>query len=98
MHQQGNGEVWIKELNPETLAVRPLTAVVGANRNYGWTPTGWIVMASGTKLHRCAPGLDRGWEEVADLAEHGLADVTRVAVSSNGKMLAVVASLATEEP
>ena len=52
MHQQGNGEVWIKELNPDTLAVRPLTPVIGNSRHYGWTPSGSIVMCDGTKLHR----------------------------------------------
>ena len=90
MHQQGNGEVWIKELNPETLAVRPLTTVVGSNRHYGWTPSGWIVMCQGTKLYRWSPESKDGWELVADLDQHGMKGVTRVAVSPDGKKLAVV--------
>jgi hypothetical protein len=90
MHQQGNGEVWIKELDPNTLAIRPLTAVIGSNRNYGWTPSGQIIMCDGTKLHRWSPKNPKSWELVADLGESGLQSITRVAVSPNGKHLAVV--------
>jgi len=95
MHQQGNGEVWIKELNPETLAIRPLTLAVGTNRSYAWTPSGWIVMCDGSKLHRWSPDSD-GWQLVADLDKHGMKNVTRVSVSPDGKKLAVV-GLAKED-
>ena len=90
MHQQGNGQVWIKELNPETLAVGPLTIVVGNSRHYGWTPSGWIVMCDGTKLYRWSPKSTDGWQVVVDLDEHGMKGVTRVAVSPDGKRLAIV--------
>ena len=90
MHRQGNGEIWIKELNPTTLAIRPLTPVIGNARHYGWTPDGAIVMCDGTKLHRWTPDAKDGWESVADLADHNMQGVTRVAVSPNGKYLAVV--------
>jgi dipeptidyl aminopeptidase/acylaminoacyl peptidase len=89
VHQQGNGEVWIKELNPETLAVRPLTPVVGSNRSYAWTPGGRILMCDGSKLHRWSSD-SIGWEQVVDLGEHGMKNVSRVAVSPDGKRLAVV--------
>lgn len=90
LHRQGNGEVWIKELDPESLAVRPLTAVRGNNHNYGWTPGGWIVMCDGQQLYRWSPESENGWQPVADLASHGLQGVTRVAISPDGKKLAIV--------
>ena len=89
LHRQGNGQVWIKELNPETLAVRPVTPVIGNNTHYGWAPDGSIVMMEGTVLHRWAPDAE-GWQKVADLGVQGLASATRVAVSPDGKKLAVV--------
>ena len=89
LHRQGNGQVWIKELNPETLAVRPVTPVIGNNTHYGWAPDGSIVMMEGTVLHRWAPDAE-GWQKVADLGAQGLASATRVAVSPDGKKLAVV--------
>ena len=90
LHRQGNGQVWIKELDPETLAVRPLTPVVGNNTHYGWTPEGAIVMVEGSVLHLWRPGSDTGWQRVADLKSQGLGSATRIAVSPNGKWLAVV--------
>ena len=91
VHQQGNGEVWIKELDPETLAVRPLTIIAGSNRNYAWMPGGQIVMANDGQLFRWSPDSD-GWQAFANLGEHGLTGVTRVSVSPDGKKLAVVGS------
>jgi len=91
VHQQGNGEVWIKELNPATRSIRPLTRVAGSsNRNYGWTPDRSIVMCESGKLHRWNADTEGGWKEVADLAEFGIKGATRVAVSRDGKHLAVV--------
>ena len=91
VHQQGNGEVWIKELDPETRAIRPLTKMVGnSNRNYGWTGAGSIVMCEDDKLHRWHPDSKDGWQEVADLSKFGIQNASRVAVSGDGKHLAIV--------
>ena len=87
LHRQGNGQVWIKELNPTTLAIRPITAVVGNNTHYTWAPDQSIFMLNGTKLHRWK---DKKWSEVADLAKHGIASGTRLAISPDGSKLAVV--------
>lgn len=90
LHRQGNQEVWIKELDPETLAVRPLVAMQGSNLNYAWTPAGKVVMADGTRLLYWSPDVD-GWQSACDLADFELQGVTRVAVSPNGKSIAIVA-------
>ena len=90
VHRQGNGTVWIKELDPETLAVRPLVTVVGSNNNYSWTPDRGLVMAEGTRLFRCFPDVDAGWSPIAEFDDHGIVGVTRVAVRHDGATLAVV--------
>lgn len=90
VHRQGNGEVWIKELNPKTFAIRPLVMIVGANHHYGWTPCGGILMAQGTKLQQWRPG--GKWEAVADFSEFKMQSPTRLAVSPDGKKMAVVAA------
>ena len=89
VHRQGNGEVWIKELNPKTFAIRPLVMIEGANHHYAWTPDGSILMAQGTKLEQWKPGSK--WKPIADFAEYKMQSPTRVAVSPNGKKIAVVA-------
>ncbi|MDE0936308.1 MAG: hypothetical protein OSA89_10360 [Mariniblastus sp.] len=89
VHRQGNGEAWIKELNPETLAIRPLVMIEGANHHYAWTPDGSILMAQGTQLKQWRVG--GKWKDVADFSEYAMQSPTRVAVSPDGKKLAVVA-------
>ncbi|MFK7766979.1 MAG: TolB family protein [Mariniblastus sp.] len=90
LHRQANDEAWIKELDPETLAIRPLTKTFGSNPNYGWTPDGSIIMCDGTKMSRWSPDSDGKWSTVVDLATLGMKSASRVAVSPNGKLLAVV--------
>jgi len=90
VHRQGNGQVWIKELDPETLSIRPLTPIVGANANYCWTPHGAILMIEGTILYRWHSDNEEGWKVVGDLEKHGVKSANRIAISPNGKMIAVV--------
>ena len=90
VHRQTNGQVWIKELDPKTKAIRPLTPIVGTNANYGWTPEGSILMIENDKLYRTDPATEQGWNEIADLTEHGIHNSNRVAISPNGNKLAVV--------
>jgi len=92
VHRQANGEVWIKELDPETRAVRPLVAISGSNSHYNWMPDGSIVMLQGTKLFRWKEAETAGWEEVSKLSSAGIESASRVAVSPDGKWLAVVGS------
>ena len=95
VHRQTNEEVWIKEVDPETRAVRPLTPIVGSNANYAWTPDGAILQIEGTVLHRWREG-GEGWEEISDLADHGLATAYRIAVSPDGRRVAIVGTASEE--
>ncbi len=90
VHRQGNGEVWIKELNPTTKAIRPLTPVAGSNSHYGWAPDGSILMIEDAKLHRWKPDSKKGWQEIAQLNKQGIESATRLNVSPDGKRLAIV--------
>lgn len=89
VHRQTNEEVWIKEFDPETRSIRPLTPIVGINANYTWAPDGSILQIEGTKVHRWREG-GTGWEEIADLADFGIGSANRIAVSPDGKRIAVV--------
>ena len=91
VHRQANGEVWIKELDPETLAIRPLVAIDGSNHHYNWMPDGSIVMMQGTSLVRWKANETNEWQKLVDLAETGtIKSASRVAVSPNGKWIAIV--------
>ncbi|WP_343346581.1 hypothetical protein WJT74_02760 [Sphingomicrobium sp. XHP0239] len=89
VHRQTNEEVWIKAFDPATKAVRPLTPIVGSNANYSWAPDGSILQIEGTELHRWREGAD-GWEMIADLSEFGLRSANRIAISPDGRRIAIV--------
>lgn len=90
VHRQTNEEVWIKEFDPENKSIRPLTPLVGTNANYTWTPDGAILQIEGAKVHRWREDSGKGWEVIGDLAEFGIKSANRIAVSPDGKWIAVV--------
>lgn len=89
VHRQTNEEVWIKAFDPVTKAIRPLTPIVGSNAEYGWAPDGSILQIEGTSLYRWREGED-GWEEIADFSDQGITSATRIAVSPDGRRIAIV--------
>lgn len=89
VHRQTNEQVWIKAFDPKTKAIRPLTPLVGTNANYTWTPDGAILQIEGAKVYRWREG-GEGWEVIADLADHGIESANRIAVSPDGRRIAVV--------
>jgi len=50
---------------------------------------GAILMASGAKLFRYRPRVDENWVEVVDLTYYNISAITRMAVSSDGKIALV---------
>ena len=67
------------------------TAVPGANQAHlAWSPDGTLFMAHTGSLHAWRTGAS-AWEPVADLAALGLHGVTRLAISSKGNRIAIVA-------
>lgn len=69
------------------LAPAPATV----ERDYAWTPDGVLLSAAGAKLYRLRPGVDADWIEFADLAPHGIAHASRLAVAPAGDRLVFVA-------
>ncbi|NIM50915.1 MAG: hypothetical protein GTN78_24265 [Gemmatimonadales bacterium] len=92
VHRESDTEVWIKEVDVATRAIRPLVRPVGENEFYAWTPDGAILMGEGAKLYRWRPGTDQAWHEIVDLGSAGIESISRLAVSPQGDRLAIVAS------
>lgn len=90
VHRQTNEQVWIKEFDPANKSVRPLIPIVGTNANYTWAPDDTILQIEDAKLYRWKKDSDEGWKEIADLTEHGIESANRIAVSPDGKRIAVV--------
>ena len=68
-----------------------VTLCVEGSEDYTWTPDGRLLMASNSKLLALRPG-DSEWTLVHSFEDLGLADITRLAVSPDGKRLALVAT------
>lgn len=92
VHQQVNGETWIKRLDPVTLSVTPVAPLVDAQIFYGWTMEGTLLTTRDSTLLHWVPGVSTEWQEVFDLSQYGLRDVTRLRVSPDGSMIAIVAA------
>jgi hypothetical protein len=56
-----------------------------------WTPAGMALTASGSKILMLQPG-ETNWAAAADLAAAGVANISRLAISPNGRWLALVAN------
>lgn len=87
-----NDELWIYEFNPTNQAIRPVVQPKDAKLTYCWLPDGTLLTGSGTKLFKFNEKIDKRWVEIADLASFGIKEIGRVAVSSDGKNLALVSN------
>jgi Tol biopolymer transport system component len=90
VHRQARGDAWIKEFDPVSKAIRPLTPIVGSNANYTWAPDGSIVMIEGSTLYRWQENGPATWEKISDLTSQGIRSANRVAISPDGKRMAIV--------
>ena len=88
LHIEGKTRT-IKELDTKTRRLTPIVrALDSAEGDYAWTPDGAILMSDGKRLMRWKQGGE--WTEFADLSALGLAGASRMAVSPDGKWLALV--------
>jgi hypothetical protein len=79
----------IKELDLRTRALKPIVrAIESADGDYAWTSDGAILMSDGKTLMRWKGG---DWHLIADLTAIGLSGATRMAVSPDGRWVALVA-------
>jgi Tol biopolymer transport system component len=86
-----NDYVEILRYDWETGESASLAAAIDGHQDYAWTPDGEILMAVEGVLYGYTPGESVEWREIADL---GLTGTSRIAVSPDGQLLAVVAERA----
>ena len=87
-------EWWITRVDPATNAMERLVRTRPGQEDYAWMPDGSLLMAEGATVYRWTRGSD--WSELGRFDDPGLARATRMAVSPDGKQLAVVGMRAGE--
>ncbi len=91
VHKQGNHEVWIKAFDPRSQAITPIAPIYGNNQNYAWTKEGNLLTFEKNKLLVWdTKSADKRWREVQDLSNKFTGNLSRLAVSRNGKKIAIV--------
>jgi hypothetical protein len=95
-----NPDKWlIKSLDPVSGATKTITSTLGKSEDMCWTPDGTILMGKASKLYQFIPKKSTEWQEVASLESYNIKNITRLAVSPDGKRIAVVGeSLSKEKP
>ncbi len=92
MQRQPDDELWIKEFDPKTQAVRPIVQSKDSKKDYCWMADGSLLIGSGSKLYRFDEKTDKDWVLIADLNSFGIKDITRMSASFDGKHLALVSN------
>ena len=94
VHRQTNEAVWIKSFNPETFAITPITPITGDNSDYAWTHKGEIFRAEDNILYVWKKGENSNhWTKVQDMSEMFKGVIYRLAISPDGKNIALVENL-----
>ena len=84
-------EQWsIEEMDLESNEENRVALCIEGSEDYALAPDGRLMMASGAALYTLRPG-ESEWTLVRSFEDLGLADITRLALSPDGKRLALVA-------
>ena len=84
-----DGSRAVMSLDLDTDQIEQLVRGLPENEFNAWTPGGTLLSGAGSTLYRWQPGA-ADWEPVADLAEFGVTEISRLTVSPEGDRLAVV--------
>ncbi len=89
--QPRDDDQWmIRVVDMKTGETEDLVDAPGQSQDFAWSPWRTIWMVDGTRLMEWAPGSD--WVALHDFADSELHGITRLAVSDDGKWLALVAA------
>ena len=91
--QKTTPDQWfVKLYDTDSEEIDSVVETVAGSEDYEWYPDGsTLFMASGSKLFSWQPDADASWHEIADFSAAGLAEISRLAISSDGNTLALVA-------
>ena len=86
-------EWWIAELDLDTRMISQLARTLQGVEDHAWTPSGKLLMGTGTRLYMFVPGQSKDWEEIADFSASDIKAISRIAVSPDGDKAVVAAEV-----
>jgi len=89
---EGRETWWIQKLDVETGKIERLLRTLPGREDLAWSPRGMIWSADGAVVHRACPACGEGFAPVTDLSEHGIGEITRLAISPDGRSIVFVAT------
>jgi len=90
VHKYTDDYWYIKKYNPASLVIDIILQTPGKSEDFAIAPDGTYFMGVGSKLYCFHPAHHTAWQEVGDVSVHGITQITRLAVSPDGKGLALV--------
>ena len=83
---------YIKKYNPSSSMIDIISETPGLVEDVAVAPDGTYFIGVGSKLYSFHPAYNTTWQEVGDVSIHGITNITRLAVSPDGKQLALVSA------
>ena len=83
---------YIKKYNPASASIDIISETPGLVEDFTVAPDGTYFIGVGSKLYSFHPKYNTTWQEVGDVSIHGITQITRLAVSPDGKQLALVSA------
>ena len=97
IYKNPNGTSEIKSFNPISEEIKTIAPVLSNTEDMCWLPNGSILMAKEDKLFILNLKSTSDWMEVASLKSYGITNLSRLAISPDGKKLAIVGELSDQK-
>lgn len=88
-------EIYI--INPNNSEKKYIIDAFEGSEDMIWTNNGSIIMGLGNKIFKYNPKSNENWVEISIISDLPVNDITRLAISPNGKKIAIVVAEETQE-
>ncbi len=92
VHKVSEKAWWLCAINvdDENVPIQRLIQMPEGTEDYAWSPDGWVWTGQGPTLLKAKLSDAMQWQEVADLTESGVHNISRLAFDATGQRLALV--------